>query len=273
MTFQSWYTADEASEAARLVEKRIYSFWEGAEELPTPCAIFVLFVDPGTNRAREQLRSTFEFWAWTEPLRNDREPSQTACPPSTLSCDLDALYQSSVATIKKLFFQDSAWMKISRDLRNKKTPFRLPPQNFRHPTQETGLMGAFRALQKGEKVALPRVQRPPRGLRFSHDRHYEDAGRRFFVCGKGDEHGVLRELTSLQTQDRAWLRSWLSGAYRFGTWVGDNQEHFDVQKARGPVSPPDVYCALRDATVTAQAEYVNLFMNDVVRDGSLFRKK
>jgi len=118
---------------------------------------------------------------------------------------------------------------------------------------------------------LPRPKDVPKGSHAIHgSQHFRDAHGRFFPLDKS-EHGSLRELGTSSDLGKRYL--WLNAAYRFGKWVGDLQEHFDVQRAEGLVSPPDIYCARRNVSVHAARAHVNLFRNDCVRDNDLFVEK
>jgi hypothetical protein len=145
--------------------------------------------------------------------------------------------------------------------------------NFRHPNAKTHLEDTFRALLRGDEVNLPREQRPRNdelSAKVPGGAHHRDACARFFPLGHGED-GCLRELPEHDLGSPIARHAWLNAAYRFGIWVGDVHEHYDVQRGTDrPPSPPEVYCAKRQLWATVTKAYVNVFSNDVVRDNDVF---
>lgn len=272
VAYRTWYSRDEGAELFGAIARRVIghaAIEAAAKNEPTPKAVFVLYVDDLRQLWATHVSHWFEFWAW--PFALDSGTEMTPHDPSHWSRSPLAVAERLSAAIRQLQAADSNWTRIERSLRNARSAYRLPPKNFRYPTEDIELTESYRAVTRGEAVELPRETRTAtNALRYVvGNTHHRDACGRYFPRGKGED-GCLREPP--RRSDVTQQHVWLNAAFRFGVWVGDDHEHYDVQRGKGKqVSPPDVYCAERRRSVPAPQEYINLFHNDVVRDNSIFR--
>ena len=271
VAYKGWYTENEAKDVFRLAAKKVIAHAQHGEEQPTPSAVFLLYLRATTPALLNSLLTWFGFWAWPEELRHEG----VALPPSEPSHWVKTPVLASeavVRAVRRVQALESPSKRMSVALRELKNPYLLPPVNFHFPDKNSHLRDIYwRVLREERGVELPRLQRVGAGNhRIVGNQHYRDACGRFFPLGKG-EHGALRDLDAEQRQDD-WTRFvWLNAAYRFGCWVGDQQEHYDVQRVSGDsVSPPNVFCSKRNLWAEASRSYVNIFLNDSVRDAEIF---
>jgi hypothetical protein len=215
-----------------------------------------------------------EFWAWPEKLTHHSE-SRGGTVPITAEGHWARnpvfAAEGVTAAVRRLQAAESPWKRIVAKLQPLKSPLRLPPVNFRFPMEDAQLAEIYRLVMREGTPELPRLRRAvATKKRFEGDQHYCDAHGRFFPLGKG-AHGAFRELNVNLTNDDHLRWVWLNAAYRFGHWIGDQHEHFDVQRLEGEVSPPDVYCSRRNMWAKAAQSYVNVFVNDCIRDNAIFK--
>jgi len=274
--YKTWYSEEEVAQVFRAAAKKVVAEVETATARPTPSSVFLLHVAPPSATQLDILLRWCAFWAWPEELRPTRpDPAIEGLPPSAQTHWIRTPTLAAAAVVSaahQLQGHVSRWARIAGEVRRGKSALRLPPVNFRFPNEGSHLCDAYWSILQGLDTDLPRLHRVgPGSHRILGNEHYRDASGRFFPLGKG-EHGAFRELESVQRDDRVRL-VWLNAAYRFGCWVGDQQEHYDVQRTDGDVSPPDVFCARRNASAHAARRYANIFINDCVRDADIFRNE
>ena len=269
VAYRAWYSEAEVLELFRVAAKKVVVSMDTAVSIPTPSAVFLLYAQSASSAQLDVLLKWFNFWAWPDQLQHISAQPGIPCNASTHWIrDPLLATEGTIAAARSIQASESRWQKVSQELQKVKNPMLLPPVNFRFPNEHVYLREVYANIVRGTSSELPRLQRVV-APRILGNHHFRDACGRFYPPSKRDD-GMLRELSSGPSRDEKHRLVWLNGAYRFGCWVGNRQEHYDLQRVEGDVSPPPVYCANRDTWAYAQKAHVNVFHNDCVRDNDLF---